>query len=361
MNIVLEPEKSGTELSEQIVLSHDAGEPASWDSFVDSHPHGSFYHLWAWQRLIAEIFPHRPLHIIARRSGDGQIVGILPLFLVRSRIFGRMLVSTPHGSYGGILANSGPVADAILQRAKHLAKELDVEFLELRNFRNSVNEDGLVNKDLYVTFRKELHADPDLNFNSIPKKTRYEIRNGINNGLEFKVDEIGADEFFDVYSRNVRQLGTPVFPPRLFTVGREYFGPACKLISVHSKGKLVSAAWTIFYKTEFLPHFACSLKEYSHLSVNNFMYWMLMKYGSEHGYTTFDFGKSKQGTGSFAFKTRWGMTMTGIQYQYALVRKQSMPDISPLNPKFAASIEIWRRLPLSLTRVVGPVITKHLI
>jgi hypothetical protein len=91
------------------------------------------------------------------------------------------------------------------------------------------------------------------------------------------------------------------------------------------------------------------------------MYWMLIKYGWEHGYRIFDFGRSKKGTGSFAFKKRWGMQMTDLSYQYFLVRKPSLPDTSPLNPKFALAIQLWRKLPLSITNRVGPAISMHLV
>jgi len=130
---------------------------------------------------------------------------------------------------------------------------------------------------------------------------------------------------------------------------------------VHWQGKLVSAVWALFYKDEVVPYFGGSIREYNRLAVNNFMYWMLMKYGCENGYRVFDFGRSKQGTGSFDFKKRWGMVMSQLPYQYALVRQQAMPDTSPLNPKFALGIQLWKKLPLPVTQWVGPMISRHLI
>jgi FemAB-related protein (PEP-CTERM system-associated) len=271
-----------------------------------------------------------------------------------------MLVSTPLASYGGILAGSEAVAQAILQRARNLAKTLQVQFLELRNFRNAVPDDSLKTKDLYVTFRQEL-VGVEANLQAIPRKTRAEVREGIRNQLTFKVDEIGPREFFGVFSSSVRDLGTPVFPKQLFANGMKQFGSDCKIFSVHWKDKLVAAVWTLFYKDEVVPHFGGSIREYNRLAVNNFMYWMLIRYGCENGYRVFDFGRSKKGTGSFDFKKRWGMTMSDLTYQYALVRQQSLPDYSPLNPKFSLGLEVWRRLPLPMTQIVGPMIAKHLI
>jgi FemAB-related protein (PEP-CTERM system-associated) len=344
-----------------VIVSQGLANEALWDTFVEKHGAGSVFHLSAWQRLIENTFGHEPRHIMARDSHRGEIVGVLPMFLVRSRIFGRMLISTPHAAYGGCIADSSETTWSIVDYARSLAKELQVEFLELRNFRNALDDFSLTRKDLYVTFRQELKSDPDEDLLSIPRKTRAEIREGIRNGLEFKVDEIGTAEFFQVYSQSVRHLGTPVFPKRLFENGRDEFGSACRIFSVHWNGRLAAAVWTLFYKDEVVPYFGGSIREYNHLAVNNFMYWMLMKYGAENGYRTFDFGRSKKGSGSFNFKKRWGMEMSELDYQYELVRRKSLPDTSPLNPKFARAIRLWQSLPLCVTNRLGPVISRHLI
>jgi FemAB-related protein (PEP-CTERM system-associated) len=344
-----------------LMLTKDVSNVGGWDKFVESHPHGSAFHLTAWQRLIQNSFGFEPKHIAARNSPNGEISGILPLFLVRSAIFGRMLVSTPQAAYGGVLADSDSVEQAILDRARELAKELQVQFLELRNFQNPTTDDRLLKKDLYVTFRQELKADLEANMLAIPRKTRAEIREGIKHGLEFRVNDIRPKDFYKVYARSVRDLGTPVFTRQLIENGQREFGPACKIFSVHWKGTLVAAVWTLFYKDEVVPYYGASIREYNHLAVNNFMYWMLIKYGVENGYRIFDFGRSKKGTGSFDFKKRWGMTMSDLPYQYALVRSQSMPDTSPLNPRFSLAIQTWRKLPLSVTTSIGPLISRHLI
>src|SRR5262245_54953998 len=138
-----------TDSTPQISISRSPCEPAPWDAFVEHHPHGSVFHLTAWQRVIEKTFGHEPNHIVAY-SSDGRVEGVLPLFLVRSRIFGRMLVSTPHAAYGGILASSEAARQALFQEAAVIAKARDVEFLELRGFRNVLEESSLPVKDLYV-------------------------------------------------------------------------------------------------------------------------------------------------------------------------------------------------------------------
>lgn len=331
-----------------------------WDAFVSSHGQGSVFHLSKWQRMIEGSFKHEPRHLIQEDSG-GHIVGILPLFLVRSRIFGRMLISTPQSAYGGILVDDPCSAVSLLAKARQIARDEKVRFLELRNFRNALDSPDLKAKDLYVTFRTELDSDSEKIMLTIPRKTRAECRAGVKNGLEFKVDELGVDGFYRIYSRSVRDLGTPVFSKRLFETGMRLFGDQCKIFSVHYQSKPVAAVWTLIYKKELLPYYGGSIREYNHLAVNNFMYWMLLKYGCENGFTTFDFGRSKKGTGSFDFKKRWGMTMTDLPYQYYLAGKQSLPDTSPLNPKFSLSIRLWQKLPMPIANTFGPLIANHLI
>ncbi len=299
------------------------------------------------------------MHLKAE-STDGRLVGVLPLFLVRSWIFGTMLVSTPQAAYGGILASSQQAQRALLSAAQELAHKEGVRFLELRSFSSELILPGLPTKDLYVAFRQELFEDPEKNLLAIPRKTRAEIREGIGNELEFRENQISISEFYGVYSRSVRALGTPVFPKSLFASGLREFGNQCKIFSVHWKGTLVAAVWTLFYKDQVLPYYGGSLREYNRLAVNNFMYWMLIKYGCENGYRIFDFGRSKKGTGSFNFKKRWGMQTDDLPYQYYLVRQESLPDTSPLNPKFSLGIRAWQKLPLFVTNSLGPLISRHL-
>jgi FemAB-related protein (PEP-CTERM system-associated) len=342
------------------VLSGLASDRTRWDRFVTNHINGTVFHLSQWQETIASGFGHEACHLIAEDAHTSEILAILPLFLVRSLIFGRSLVSTPQAAYGGILASCAISSCAILEKAKTLAARKKVRFAELRNFQPDQAEPSLLTKDLYVTFQQELFADPEKNLAAIPRKTRAEVREGIRNQLEFRVDAITVKEFYNIYSASVRQLGTPVFPLRLFSMGMERFGKDCRIFSVHYNGKLAAAVWTLLYKDQVLPYYGGSLREFNRLAVNNFMYWKLMEWGSANGYHVFDFGRSKKGTGSFDFKKRWGMSMTDLPYQYFLLNSSAMPDTSPLNPKFSLAIKAWQRLPLNLTQWIGPMISKHL-
>jgi len=272
-----------------------------------------------------------------------------------------MLISTPWAAYGGILADNPEIAGLLLNRAREIAFAERVRFLELRHFQNDTADTALLKKDLYVTFRQELWNDPEKNYLAIPRKTRAVIREGLRAGLDFRMGETGVDAFYAVYSRNVRQLGTPVFGKNLFVNSLKEFGNEARIFSVHLREEMVAAVVTFFYRDEILPYFGGALETYRELGVSTFMYWMLMRYGCEKGFRLYDFGRSKKGTGSYSFKKHWGMTATELPYRYLLARQPSMPDTSPLNPKFSLWIGLWRRLPLAVTNTLGPVVSRHLI
>src|SRR6185436_17142401 len=126
----------------------------SWDRCVRIHAQGSPFYLKAWQDTVESAFGHEPCHLVALDSATSEVIGVLPLFLVRSALFGRMLVSTPQAAYGGVLASSEGVSTALVEQANQLARASKVQFLELRNFRNRIEHASLLVKDLYVTFRQ---------------------------------------------------------------------------------------------------------------------------------------------------------------------------------------------------------------
>ena len=84
------------------------------------------------------------------------------------------------------------------------------------------------------------------------------------------------------------------------------------------------------------------------------------KSAARAGYRTFDFGRSREGTGAYHFKRHWGFEPTPLPYQYVLLGDSRMPDLSPSNPKMRLAVNAWKRLPLPLTKVIGPRLTRYL-
>lgn len=339
-----------------VLRCHNANEKA-WDQYVQGMTGGTFFHLTGWKRVVEKSFGHQA-HYLCVEEG-GLIKGVLPLFYVKSLLFGRSLVSVPFGVYGGIVADSQEVGGTLLETAKKLVPELQVAYLELRHIEK--NGFDLPAKNLYVTFRREIYKDLDQNMAAIPRKQRRMIRQGIKHGL---TSTLGGPEllpqFYNVYAHSVRNLGTPVFPYAYFRNLMEEFGEHCRILSVWYRGKMVGAVMTFFYKDQVMPYYGGALRDYFAYAVNDFMYWELMRYGCEQGYRIFDFGRSRQGTGSFDFKRHWGFESKPLFYQCHLNRSCTAPNLSPSNPRFKLWIAAWKRLPLSVTKLIGPMIVRSI-
>jgi len=329
---------------------------AQWDEYVRSSDKATFFHLIGWKRVVEKTFGYRPFYLLAEDHGCVQ--GILPLFLMRTLSFRKALISLPLAAYGGACAEDKDTENLLVEEAKTLTRRERIDYLELRNTEGK--HPDLPIKDLYVTFQQELYEDPEKNLERIPRKTRRMIRQGGKHNLRAERGRDYLREFYHIYAQSVRNLGTPVFPFRLFTYLMEEFPQTCQILVVRHEGRIVSGVMTFFYKDQVLPYYGGALKEAFPLAVNNFMYWELMKYGCERGYKVFDFGRSKKGSGSFEFKKHWGMEPKPLYYQYYLNQLGQMPDLHPLNPKYQGMIHLWRRLPLAVTKVLGPKIVKYI-
>ena len=327
-----------------------------WDQFVKSSPYGTFFHLTGWKRVVEATFGYKALYLYARR--EKVIKGVLPLFFVNNAVFGKSLISVPFGVYGGILGNDSQVEESLLDQAKELAESLKVRHLELRNHRSNVFP--LPVKELYVTFQGEIYSDLDKNLAAIPRKQRRMIRQASKHDLTVRVSSEYLKEFYHIYAHSVRNLGTPVFPFRYFDTIQKEFGKDCKILSVWHNGKMVAGVMTFFYNNAVLPYYGGALKTYLYLSVNDFMYWELMRYGAENGYTLFDFGRSRIGAGSYNFKRHWGFEPKPLPYQYYLPSPGDLPNTNPSNPKYKMLISVWKKLPLPITKTLGPHLIKYL-
>ena len=334
----------------------DAGDTARWEAFVASCADATFFHRPGWQRVIQEVFRHRTFYLMAER--EGVIEGVLPLAHVRSRLFGNALVSLPFAVYGGVAASNDNAAAALETEAQALAARLGVRHLELRN-RASRHADW-PRQDLYCTFRKEILPDVEANMLAIPRKQRAMVRKGIQRRLSSTIDA-SCDRFFALYSDNVHRHGTPALPKRYFESLQRVFGRDCEILTVTTpEGAPVSSVLSFYFRDEVLPYYAGDDLSARDLAANDFKYWELMRRACERGLRVFDYGRSKRGTGPFAFKKNWGFEPEPLHYEYCLYNGNTIPQNTPANPKYRAFIALWKRLPLAVANRVGPHIVRSL-
>ena len=360
MNTTIEEVARRVAASAPLGVKHldSADRPAvrRWDAFVAACPEATFFHRAGWQQVIGEVFAHRTHYLYAERSG--VIEGVLPLAHVKSVLFGNTLVSLPFAVYGGVAASSAAAVEALEGEAQAIARRLGVDHLELRNLRQRHPEWPL--QDLYVRFRKDLAPEIDDNMKAIPRKQRAMVRKGIKNGLRSEID-VDAGRFFALYADNVHRHGTPALPRRYFEALQRVFGGDCEALTVvDSGGRPLSAVLSFYFRDEVLPYYAGDEVSARHLAANDFKYWELMRRACERGIKSFDYGRSKQGTGSYSFKKNWGFEPQPLFYEHCLYRRDSIPQNNPANAKYRLLIETWRRMPIGLANWLGPFIVRNL-
>lgn len=328
---------------------------ARWDDFVQSNPEATFFHQSGWKEVIERAFGHKTYFLYA--ENNGEITGILPLVHIKSLLFGNTLVSTAFCVYGGIVANDELTILELDKEACRLAEKLGVDCLEMRNRTQKTPERPY--KELYVTFRKELDADVEKNMLAIPRKQRAMVRKGIDAGLTSVIDD-NVDRLHRAYSESVRNLGTPVFSKKYFQILKDVFADQCEVLTIELNGQLIASVMSFYYKDEVLPYYGGGTDFARNVKGNDFMYWEVMRRAVEKGVKIFDYGRSKIGTGSYSFKKNWGFTPEPLFYEFHLVKADSLPDINPLNPKYRLFIAAWKRLPLPISQMVGPWLSKDL-
>jgi FemAB-related protein (PEP-CTERM system-associated) len=309
-----------------------------------------------WLAALGTGLRHEAYCIHADR--DERIVGSLPLLFVRSALFGRFLVSLPYVSTAGVQCDSLDNSTRLIDRAVQLADELNVRYLELRHERPLDHPSLTHQRTDKVHMRLALPATADELWASLKAKVRNQIRKGDSSGLSLHWGTHDLlDDFYDVFSRNMRDLGTPVFAKGLFGAILSQFQSDAELCVVRQGKKPIAGAILIHGATRTQVPSASSLRRYNATNANMWMYWHLLRRAVERGQAEFDFGRSTEGGNTYRFKKQWGAEPHPSAWQY-YVRRGTIGDLRPDNPKYRLVIEAWQRLPLLVTRLIGPAIIR---
>ncbi len=336
------------------------GEDARWDEFVLAHPRGTPFHLTSWRRVVDETFQHVPHYLVAERGL--RLVGVLPLFAVKSMFTGRSLISTPYAVYGGPLDadDDVEVIQALVKAARELAPETRASVLELRNLA-ALQTFG-VGTDLYATFRKELPRDPADVMPAIPKRARAEVRRARDRyGLRCEESHDLA-RFYELFACNKRRLGSPSLPLRWFRNLFEEFGSRVVLHLVQEPdGRALAGVVSFCFRDTVYAYYSGARPEANQTGANDFVYCRIMEWAAERGYRIFDFGRSRRETGPAAFKKNMGFTPTPLAYDYVLLSSDARPpQFHPSNPRLRLAQRVWSRLPLWFTTKIGGRLSRSL-
>jgi FemAB-related protein (PEP-CTERM system-associated) len=339
-----------------VVRSMSPADEEAWDRFVFAAPDATFFHRAGWRHVIESVFGQRTHYLYAAR-GD-VITGILPLVHMRSRLFGNALISTAFCMEGGPVAGDAESMAALDEAAVALMASSGASYLEYRT-RQATRPGWSVKSGLYAMFTRPLSADDKENLLAIPRKQRAVVRKTLEGSLVSAVDG-DPKRFFRVYSESVRNLGTPMFPRRYFTALQRAFGADCDIVTILDGDRPVSAALNFYFRDTVMPYYGGGTVDARRNGANDFLYWEIMRRAAARGYRRFDFGRSKAGTGAFAFKKNWGFEPAWLDYEYRLKPGTEMPEKNPLNPKYALLIKAWQKLPLPVANFIGPFLIRNL-
>ncbi|MBV8687896.1 MAG: FemAB family PEP-CTERM system-associated protein [Alphaproteobacteria bacterium] len=318
-------------------------------AFIVAHPEATPFHLPEWSAGVERGCGARG-HCLLAEDSRARIVGILPLTEVRSPLFGSAMVSAGFGVGGGVL---GLGADALGEAAWSLARRRNCASVELRGGPAPMRWQR--NEGVYAGFARALPADEEAVLAAIPRKQRAEVRRALGFGLDVAVGR-DLEAHYRAYSESVRNLGTPVFPRALFAAMLEAFGEDADILTVSRGGEVLASVLSLYFRGTVYPYWGGGTREARPARANELMYYALMRHAVRRGCTRFDFGRSKLGTGAFAFKKNWGFEPQPLVYAV----KGEARETNPLSPRYRLQVAAWKKLPLWLANRLGPPLARGL-
>lgn len=356
MNMSFKPKS----LLVRILDQPDTDELVRIEAFVASSPKATPFHRPAWVLAVSKACGHDWRYLLAE-DDHGTLLGILPLHLIHSALFGRALVSSGFAVDGGIVSHNDQAIQLLADEAWRLAERHSLPTVELRG--GAVPDDQWQHsEDVYAGFVAALAEDDESQLLAIPRKQRAEVRKALNNDLTVRIGTGPEDraDHYGVYAESVRNLGTPVFPKALFEAVLDGFGEAADILTVHHDGRPVASVLSLYHRGTVMPYWGGGTWDARQLRANDLMYYALMNHARVRGCRSFDFGRSKYGTGAFSFKKNWGFEPQPLRYATRTADGEAPRDVNPMSPKYRAQVALWQRLPLSIANRLGPMIARGL-
>lgn len=337
-------------------------EASAWDAYVAAHPDATPFHTRAWCEAVTRATGHR-CHLVTTRDASGALTGLLPLHHIRSPLFGQALVATGFAVDGGLLSDDARSAAALAAEAAALARALDVPSVELRGGPLPEGEGWIHEGGVYSSFTSDLAADDKAQLLTIPRRQRAEVRKALESSLTVTTGRDTAErkDHYRVYAASVRNLGTPVFPKKLFDAVLDAFGEDADILTVRDAGRPVSSVLSLYWRGTVMPYWGGGTADARRLRGNELMYFALMCHARERrGCTRTDFGRSKVGTGPFARKKNWGFDQQPLVYARWLAPGEKPRDTNPNSAKYRLQVDLWKKMPLWAANRIGPLIARGL-
>jgi len=327
-----------------------------WERFVASSPETTLAHELGWRNVVERAYHHTPVYLMAQQQGI--LCGLLPLFLIKSRIFGRMLATAPYLSFGGLLADNAATARALIDAADQLSVAQRARYLEIRGMTRA--DPRLSLKTKYCTAILRLAADPDVLWKDFESRARKAVRKAIKSRLQVERGHHLVEEFSEVISQHKQELGTPYHRTNFYRQILAEFPTQAEILMVRRDGQYLGGLLLVGAKDTVLPLYGGVLKQYHSYAAMSQLIWETIRYGCEHGFSYLDLGRSQWGSGTLLFKRQWGAVAYPLFYEYYLPKGGNIPDADPMNPRYRLAGVIWKRLPFCVAKALGPLIIRDI-
>jgi FemAB-related protein (PEP-CTERM system-associated) len=332
-----------------LVRHFEPSDATAWDAYVNASPSSHFSQLLKWKGVVEQTYPFRSEYRVA--ISEGAICGILPLFVDKR-------TRTAFSASGGILANSVEVEERLLTCAEDIRSRDHLMMVELRDQRRQIGSLGTNSE--HCTLVLDLEASEEAQWLGFKSGLRNEIRKAQKFGLTVSIGSSNLPTFYNVYSENMRDLGTPIRSKNFYATVLTSFAKDAQVFAAFADGASVSTLFSIAHRNTLFDPWASSIRRYSHLRATDFVYWEAIKYAIKSGLRRFDFGRSQWNSGTFQYKSKWGATPVPLHYQYLLKSGVAAPTLEEQRERFAWATRLWRRLPLPVARALGDPVRRSL-
>ena len=332
-----------------------------WNQYVSANPIASIHHRAEWSNILSQSYGHESLYLCARDSNH-NIVGILPLIYMKSRLFGNKLVSMPFFQRGGAIADNPLIEQKLIQAATIYGLETKMDYVE---FRDDIPREHLPEPFATQTHKVNMVLSlPDCQqtlWQNFSAKLRAQIRRPQREKPEVFIGRREyLNDFYTVYSRNMRDLGSPVQSKLFIDNILLHFPQNSWLIIIKLDQRPVAAGFLLGYEGAMEIPLASTIRDVNPISMNMLLYWEVLKFAIKQNCSQFDFGRSSKNAGTYRFKQQWGAQPKQLYWHYCLGQSEAPPSLNPSNPKYALIISVWKRLPVVLTNLLGPAIVKNI-
>lgn len=326
-----------------------------WDEFLKQHP--TTYHYSVWFNVIKKTFGHETVVLVAMDE-NGKILGGLPLTFFSSKIFGKFAVSIPFLNYGGVISFYFDIAVALLEKSQSICADQKLSHIEIRTMQAGLAENAL---DKKVSMVLQLPETDEILDKQLGTKLRAQYKKAEEYKPTCKIGKLDLlNDFYLVFSRNMRDLGTPVYSKDWFANILSAPDIKSAILIVYMDKKPVSAGFLVGNDVMLEIPWASTIQSANVKNANMWMYRCILSYAIAEGYKYFDFGRSTMGAGTYKFKKQWGAIPYQHYWYYILADGKQKPELNPDNPKFKIFIYVWKLMPVWLTKIIGPSIIKHI-